>query len=73
MTAAKIFWKQASVLGTTMGSPTDFSNMLDLVKKHNIEPVIDKIFPMVDAELAFRQMENQEQFGKIVIKINDGY
>jgi zinc-binding alcohol dehydrogenase/oxidoreductase len=73
MTAAKIFWKQASVLGTTMGSPADFSNMLDLVTKHNIEPVIDKIFPMVDAELAFRQMENQEQFGKIVIKITDGY
>lgn len=73
MTAAKIFWKQASILGTTMGSPIDFSNMLDFVKKHNIEPVIDKIFPMVDTELAFRQMENQEQFGKIVIKITDGY
>jgi zinc-binding alcohol dehydrogenase/oxidoreductase len=47
--------------------------MLDFVKKHNIEPVIDKIFPMVDAELAFKQMENHEQFGKIVIKITDGY
>lgn len=73
MTAAKIFWKQASILGTTMGSPEDFKNMLNFVKKNNIEPVIDKIFPMVDAELAFKQMENHEQFGKIVIKITDGY
>ncbi|MBW6478480.1 MAG: zinc-binding dehydrogenase [Bacteroidales bacterium] len=73
MTAAKIFWKQASILGTTMGSPTDFKDMISFVKKHHIEPVIDKIFPMVDAELAFKQMENHEQFGKIVIKITDVY
>jgi NADPH:quinone reductase-like Zn-dependent oxidoreductase len=73
MTAAKIFWNQASILGTTMGSPKDFKNMLDFVKNNDIEPVIDKIFPMVDAELAFRQMENHEQFGKIVIKISDPF
>lgn len=71
LTAAKIFWKQASILGTTMGSPDDFKNMLKYVDEKNIEPVIDKIFPMEDAELAFSYMENQEQFGKIVIKIAD--
>ncbi len=73
MTAAKIFWKQASILGTTMGSNEDFKNMLEFVIKYKIEPVIDKILPMVDAELAFKQMENHEQFGKIVIKITDGF
>ncbi len=69
LTAAKIFWKQASILGTTMGSPLDFQNMLDFVALHNIQPEIDKIFPMEDTELAFKHMENQEQFGKIVIKL----
>lgn len=69
LTAAKIFWKQASILGTTMGSPEDFSNMLSFIHEKNIEPEIDKIFPMEDAELSFKHMENQEQFGKIVIKI----
>jgi D-arabinose 1-dehydrogenase-like Zn-dependent alcohol dehydrogenase len=67
--AAKIFWKQASILGTTMGSPEDFVNMLKFIDENKIEPEIDKIFPMEDAELAFKHMENQEQFGKIVIKI----
>ncbi len=70
LTAAKLFWNQASVLGTTMGSPQDFENMMNFVQAHNLEPVIDKIFPMVDAELAFKHMENHEQFGKIVIKID---
>ena len=70
LTAAKIFWKQASILGTTMGSPMDFEQMLAFVKEHKIEPVIDKIFPMIDSELAFKQMENHEQFGKIVIRMD---
>jgi zinc-binding alcohol dehydrogenase/oxidoreductase len=69
ITAAKLFWKQASILGTTMGSPEDFKNMLAFVEKHKIKPEIDKIFPMEDTEIAFKYMENQEQFGKIVIKI----
>lgn len=67
---AKIFWKHASVLGTTMGSPLDFENMMAFIHKHRIEPEIDKIFPIEDAELSFKHMENQEQFGKIVIKIS---
>ena len=72
-TPAKLFWKQASILGTTMGSPADFENMLTFVQEKNIEPVIDKIFPMMDAELAFKHMENHEQFGKIVINIPEDY
>jgi NADPH:quinone reductase-like Zn-dependent oxidoreductase len=67
---AKIFWKQASILGTTMGSPLDFQNMIAFINEHRIEPEIDKIFPIEDAELSFKHMENQEQFGKIVIKIS---
>ncbi|MFW5891984.1 MAG: zinc-binding dehydrogenase [Bacteroidota bacterium] len=71
LVAAKIFWKQANILGSTMGSPDDFSRMLEFVTSRRIDPEIDKIFPMEDTELAFKHMENQEQFGKIVIKIAD--
>jgi zinc-binding alcohol dehydrogenase/oxidoreductase len=70
LTAAKIFWKQASILGTTMGSPMDFENMLKLIQEYGIDTEIDKIFPMDDAEIAFKHMENYEQFGKLVIRIN---
>jgi zinc-binding alcohol dehydrogenase/oxidoreductase len=69
LTAAKIFWKQASILGTTMGSPVDFENMLKLVNEYQIDTEIDKILPMEDTEIAFKQMENHEQFGKLVIRI----
>lgn len=71
LTAAKIFWRQASILGTTMGSPQDFEDMLAFVTENALEPEIDTIFPMADMELAFKHMENHEQFGKIVVKISE--
>src|ERR1700761_8691804 len=46
----KIFWKQLQILGTTMGSPEDFSGMLDLVNQHKIVPVIDEVFLLADAQ-----------------------
>jgi zinc-binding alcohol dehydrogenase/oxidoreductase len=65
----RIFWKQLNVLGSTMGSPEDFTSMIAFVKTHTIRPVIDKIFPFEEGEAALRRMDDARQFGKIVIKI----
>ena len=65
----KIFWKQLQILGTTMGSPDDFQGMIDLVNKHKIEPVIDEIFPLENAQIAVDKMENSSQFGKLVLRV----
>ncbi|MGA9451492.1 MAG: zinc-binding dehydrogenase [Verrucomicrobiia bacterium] len=65
----KIFWRQISVLGTTMGSPTDFAAMMDLVTSKAIHPVISEVFPLDRAGDAFALMERGGQFGKIVVRI----
>lgn len=65
----KIFWKQVSLLGTTMGSDTDFKNMVDYINDKKIVPVVDKVFGINDAVSAFIRMDNSEQLGKIVIEI----
>ena len=65
----KIFWKQISVLGTTMGSPSDFAGMIDLVTRKKIRPVISEVFPLDRAGDAFALMERGGQFGKIVVRI----
>ncbi|SKB50075.1 NADPH:quinone reductase [Parapedobacter luteus] len=65
----QIFWKQLSLLGTTMGSPTDFRNMLEFVEHHQIKPVIDSVHPIQEAEEAIRKMTESSQFGKIVLKL----
>ena len=71
ITIRKLFWKQLSILGSTMGSTSDFESMLKYVKKHKIVPIIDSTFPLQEAELAMRKMERGEQFGKIVLKVSN--
>ncbi len=65
----RIFWKQLNVMGSTMGSPADFSAMVASVSAYGLRPVVDSVFSAIEGEAAFRRMEGGEQFGKIVIRI----
>jgi NADPH:quinone reductase-like Zn-dependent oxidoreductase len=65
----QVFWKQLTILGSTMGSPEEFSEMLKLYGSGGIKPVLDQIFPLSEAAEAHRRMEEAEQFGKIVLRI----
>ena len=64
-----VFWRQISVLGTTMGSPAEFGAMLDLYARDGLHPVVDRVFPLADATAAHRRMEEAGQFGKIVLSV----
>ncbi|GAA4325173.1 zinc-binding dehydrogenase [Mucilaginibacter gynuensis] len=64
----KIFWRHISILGTMMGSPADFGAMLAFVNEHKLEPVVDEVFPLADAEIAIRRMDHSPQFGKLVLR-----
>jgi len=64
-----LFWRQVSILGSTMGSDLDFVNMLHFVSEHSIRPVIDQVFRLSDIHAAFDRMAAGNQFGKIVVEI----
>ncbi len=66
---AEIFWKQISILGSTMGTAEDFAQMVAFVNNKKIKPVIDKVYPLAEAALAFERMAAGEQFGKIVLRV----
>ncbi len=61
-----IFWKQISIIGSTMGSDTDFNAMIEFVNLHKIRPVIDTVLPFDSIPEGFVRMEKGTQFGKIV-------
>ena len=63
----KVFWRQLSLLGTTMGSDADWAAMVGFVAKHAIRPVISDVFPLAQVGEAFELMERGGQFGKIVV------
>ncbi len=63
----KLFWKQASILGSTMASDGEFTAMVDFVEKHGIVPVVDSVHALEDGKAAFERMADGAQFGKIVV------
>lgn len=65
----RIFWKQLDILGSTMGSPNDFDDMLAFVNKHQIKPIISHTFKLENANEALAVIADGEQFGKICIDI----
>jgi len=64
-----VFWKQISILGSTMGSDVDFNEMVNFVNHHKIKPVVDSVYKLADGQAAFDKMAAGKQFGKIVLEI----
>ena len=65
----KVFWRQVSLLGTTMGSPADWAAMTAFVDRHRLTPAVSAVFPLARAAEAFDLMERGSQFGKIALEI----
>jgi zinc-binding alcohol dehydrogenase/oxidoreductase len=65
----RIWWKQLTIYGSTMGTKKDFEGAYDLVKSGRAKPVVDSVFPLEQARAAHQRLEAGEQFGKIVLTI----
>jgi NADPH:quinone reductase-like Zn-dependent oxidoreductase len=65
----RIWWKQLTVFGSTMGSQADFEAVYELVKSGRAVPVVDRVFALSEAAAAHERLEAGEQLGKIVLRI----
>ncbi len=66
----RVFWKQLSILGTSMGSPEDFAAMVAFVAEKKIVPLASHAFPLAEGNRALEAMEKADQFGKIVLAVS---
>ena len=64
-----IFWRQLSILGSTMGSPAEFKDLLHFISRHQIRPIIDKLYYWDMVDQAFDSMRDSSQFGKIAFSL----
>ena len=65
----RVFWKQLSILGTSMGSPDDFAAMIRFVNEKKITPLADHVFPLAEGNAALAAMASANQFGKIILTV----
>ncbi|SBW22747.1 NADPH:quinone reductase [Candidatus Protofrankia californiensis] len=64
----RFYFGQYDLLGTTMGSPRDFAGLLALLESQQVAPpVIDKVFPLDQADQAQHHLERGDGFGRIVL------
>jgi NADPH:quinone reductase-like Zn-dependent oxidoreductase len=61
--------RNATASGLYVGSRADFEALNDFVAKHQLKPVIDKVFEFENAPAAFDYMDSGALFGKVVIKL----
>ena len=67
----RLFWSQASIIGSTMASDQEFEKMLDFVRDYQIKPTIDQVVPFHDYIKAFDRFKDPDAMGKIVLHIED--
>ncbi len=67
--ATDIFLRSATVLGSQVGDPQDFRDMLEFVGTHRIKPVIERSFPLAEAKEALLHLQNDHKFGKVVVTV----
>ncbi|HEY7874818.1 MAG TPA: alcohol dehydrogenase catalytic domain-containing protein [Actinomycetota bacterium] len=65
----RLFWSQLSVIGSTMGSVADVSDMLRAVAGAKLEPIVDRTFALDDVQKALQYLESGDHFGKVVLQI----
>lgn len=62
-----VFWKQLSILGSTMGTPTEFREVMRLVFDGTFTPVVQEVLPLEEARRAHEILERGKVFGKVVL------
>lgn len=65
----RIFIRQLQILGSTMGDLGEFRDLLSLVQRSGLKPVIDSEYALNDVYAALDRLESGRQFGKVVINI----
>ncbi|MCK4415009.1 MAG: zinc-binding dehydrogenase [Candidatus Eisenbacteria sp.] len=63
-----LFFKQLSLLGSTMGARSDLREALHLVAQGRIRPLVDRTFPLDDLAAAHRTLEERRVFGKVTLR-----
>ena len=64
-----LFSRQISLIGSYMGRKGELLQAAELFFEGRFTPVVDRTYPLAEAAEAQRRLEDQAQFGKIVLEV----
>ncbi|MBM7082731.1 zinc-binding dehydrogenase [Micromonospora sp. WMMD734] len=63
----RVFAMQLEILGTSMGTPDELTELLAFCAEHEVRPVVDSVVPFSRVADAFARLHSGEVFGKVVV------
>ena len=66
---AHVFFRQLSILGSTMGSKSRLFPILRFVEQGQLRPVLGQVLPLEEAAEGHRLLEERRIFGKVVLQM----
>lgn len=65
----RLFWSQWTLMGSTMGSPAEFTAAVDAFSAGWLRVPVDSTFPLERGRDALARLQSGAQFGKVVLTI----
>jgi len=62
-----VFWRQLSVLGSTMASKSRLFQLIQLFAGGRLCPVVDRVLPLAEVAAGHKLLESRAVFGKLVL------
>jgi NADPH:quinone reductase-like Zn-dependent oxidoreductase len=62
-----VFWKQLSIIGSTMSNDAEFSTVMSQLFAGRLRAIVDTVMPLREGVEAERRLAEGKQFGKIVL------
>jgi len=62
-----VFWKQISIIGSTMSSNAEFHEVMRELFRGRLRAIVDTVMPLTEGVDAQRRLAEGRQFGKIVL------
>lgn len=63
----QVMWKQVSIVGSTMGNPSEFATVMDLVFRGRLRAVVDREWPLAEGAEAYRHLAEGRAEGKVLL------
>jgi NADPH:quinone reductase-like Zn-dependent oxidoreductase len=62
-----VFFRQLSILGSTMGTAAELLQVLAFVEQGRLKPVVDRVMPLSEVRAGQAALSQRAQFGKVVL------
>ncbi len=64
---AHIFFRQLSVIGSTMGTRDELADLVAFLDRTGVRPIVDDARPLADARASFARLAHGDVFGKLAL------